>query len=286
MTIKLDIKDVSQVYKDKVALNKVNLSLTNGIYGLVGPNGAGKTTLINVIVGILHPTQGEVYFNGENIHKNIENYLSHIGYLPQYPHFYDEFTCLDFLNYMSELKGLNSKEMSSKIEELLDLCNLSQDANRKIKGFSGGMKQRLGIAQALLNDPQILILDEPTAGLDPKERMHFRNIISKLSVHKIIILATHILEDIESVANKVILIKNGEIIDLITTEDLLSKINNQIWEIKVNEDELETIEKSRLITRIFNDQGQCYIRYIGEALENSYHVTPKLEEVYIYYFGN
>ena len=281
----LEIKNICKTYKDKKALINFNLTLNNGVYGLVGPNGAGKTTLINTIVGLISPNEGEIIYNHKPIYSQIDEYLSGIGYLPQYPHFYDEFKCIDFLYYMSELKGLKKDIIESKVDELLELCNLIQDKNRKIKTFSGGMKQRLGIAQALLNDPKILILDEPTAGLDPKERMRFRNIISQLSTNRIVILATHILEDVESIANEVILMKNGQILKVLPTENLLSEVKDQTWEITIDDSMFREFEKSHTITRVLSENGKYCIRYIGTCEEGSQKTAPRLEEVYMYYFG-
>lgn len=284
----LEVKDISKQYKTKIALHDVNLTLSNGVYGLVGPNGAGKTTLINIIVDVLKASKGNIFYNGKNINDDIENYLDLIGYLPQYPKFYGNFKCIEFLKYMCELKGIPKKSRNKKIRESLEICNLVNEENRKISEFSGGMKQRLGIAQAIINNPKLLILDEPTAGLDPKERIRFRNIISNLSTDRIVILATHIMEDIESIANQVILIQNGSIIGVKNTQELLKEIQNKVWIMEVKAEDVTEFEQNYLVSNIIhNTCDKCTIRYIsGKKLDNSISVSPKLEEVYLYYFDN
>lgn len=284
----LEVKDISKQYKTKIALHDVNLTLSNGVYGLVGPNGAGKTTLINIIVDVLKASKGNIFYNGKNINDDIENYLDLIGYLPQYPKFYGNFKCIEFLKYMCELKGIPKKSRNKKIRESLEICNLVNEENRKICEFSGGMKQRLGIAQAIINNPKLLILDEPTAGLDPKERIRFRNIISNLSTDRIVILATHIMEDIESIANQVILIQNGSIIGVKNTQELLKEIQNKVWIMEVKAEDVTEFEQNYLVSNIIhNTCDKCTIRYISDKkLDNSISVSPKLEEVYLYYFDN
>lgn len=189
----LIIKNVDFSYGKTKVLQDINIVLENGVTALLGPNGAGKTTLINIIMALYKPDRGEVIYDNHNVRKLKESYYDYIGYLPQMPQFYKNFSAAQFLEYMGTLKGIEKKELKNKINELLILVNLREEKNKKIGAFSGGMRQRLGIAQALLNDPHILILDEPTAGLDPNERIRFRNIISQIGSSKIVILATHIL---------------------------------------------------------------------------------------------
>ena len=208
--MELTVKNVSKNYKNKTAINDVSFTLTKGVIGLLGANGAGKSTLMRMMCGILSPSNGEIIYNGASV--NEESYRNILGYLPQDFGYYPDFTALDFLLYMSALKGLDSKEARKKSLELLELVGLSGEKKHKIKTFSGGMKQRLGIAQALLNDPEVIILDEPTAGLDPKERVRFRNLIKDLGKDNIVLLSTHIVSDVEKIADRIIVIKEGSVV--------------------------------------------------------------------------
>ena len=208
--MELVIDRVSKQYKNKIAVDRVSLKLEKGIYGLLGANGAGKTTLMRMICGILTPTSGTITYNGVDVSE--EDYRAVLGYLPQDFGYYPDFSGKDFLLYMAALKGLSKKSAQKKVKELLELVSLEEVAKKKIKTYSGGMKQRLGIAQALLNDPEILILDEPTAGLDPKERVRFRNLIADLGKDNIVILSTHIVSDIDRIADHILMMNNGKLV--------------------------------------------------------------------------
>ena len=208
--MELVIDRLTKQYQNKIAVDRVSLRLEKGVYGLLGSNGAGKTTLMRMICGILKPTGGTVTFNGMDVSR--EEYRAVLGYLPQDFGYYPDFTGMDFLLYMASLKGLSRNTARKKAKKLLEMVNLTDSAGKKIRTYSGGMKQRLGIAQALLNDPQIIVLDEPTAGLDPKERVKFRNLIAELGKDNIVILSTHILSDIEHIADVVLMMKNGQLI--------------------------------------------------------------------------
>lgn len=209
----LELCDITKKYKDKLVLNGVSLSLDNGIYGLLGPNGAGKSTLMNIITGNLQPTGGTVKWNGESLQSLGADYRSLLGYAPQQQGMYDTFSGRRFLSYMATLKGISKRDMPEEIERVLSYVNMTEAANRPIGTYSGGMKQRILIAQSVLGDPKLVVLDEPTAGLDPKERVRIRERISELSGDKIILVSTHVVSDIESIAKEIILIKSGTIID-------------------------------------------------------------------------
>lgn len=208
--MELIIDRVSKQYKNNIAVDRISIKLQKGVHGLLGANGAGKTTLMRMICGILKPTSGSISFDGMDVSE--ENYRSILGYLPQDFGYYPEFTGMDFLSYMATLKGIGKAQAKRKSNELLQLVSLQDVAKKKIKTYSGGMKQRLGIAQALLNQPKVLILDEPTAGLDPKERVRFRNLIEDWGKENIILLSTHIVSDIEHIADNVLMMKDGQLI--------------------------------------------------------------------------
>lgn len=222
----LEVKNVSKKFKDFTALENINLSFENGVYGLLAPNGAGKTTLMKTIVTLLMPSSGEILYNSTNINELDDKYREIVGYLPQKFGYYKEDTPVKFLKYMAALNGVDKKIAVERCDKLLELVGLNDVKNKKMKKFSGGMIQRVGIANALMNDPEIIILDEPTAGLDPMERVRFRNIIASLGKEKTVILSTHIVSDIESIADEIILIKDKHILCCDTLENVC-KLNTQ-----------------------------------------------------------
>lgn len=284
--MELTIHDITKTYKKTVALNHCDVILQNGITGLLGANGSGKTTMIRTIVGILEPDQGEVLFNGKNIKENKENYLYNLGYLPQQIGFYPNFKVIDFLKYMGALKGLKKEYINQRIDILLPQLNLEQYRKKKIKTLSGGMKQRLGIAQALLNDPKVLILDEPTSGLDPKERNDFTNFISKISKDKIVLLSTHIVSDIESCAHKVLLLKSGNIVSYDTPKALIEEINGKIKECIISYEESLELSKTHTICSQRPYMDKVIVRYIiNDESDPGTRVSPSLSDVYLSHFN-
>lgn len=285
--MQLTIQNLTKQYGSKLALNKLNITLNNGIYALLGPNGAGKTTLINMLVGILQPTSGEILCDGKSILSCERDYLSQIGYLPQNPSFYKQFSAEDFLSYMCLLKDIPKKQIAAKVNELLESVNLSDVRKKKLGTFSGGMRQRIGIAQALINDPSLLILDEPTAGLDPKERMRFRNILSKLSRDRIIILATHIVSDVEYLADWVILLREGNLVSMKKPAELLQEIKTDVWGFSVTEEELETYINTFGVSSVTYKEGMYHLHLLSKEkpAEHAENVPPTLNDVYLECFG-
>lgn len=247
----LELKGVSKRYGKKEALHDINIQFKTGIYGLLGPNGAGKSTLMNIVSDILEPTAGEVIYEGKEIRKLKEKYRKNIGYLPQRVGYYGDFTAGKTLEYFAVLRGVQKSEIAGRVDSVLEMVHLSEHKNEKVKTFSGGMKQRLGIAVTLVGDPQILIMDEPTVGLDPKERLNFRNLLSHLAEDKTIILSTHIVSDIDSIAKYVILIKEGNIIGFEEREQAAKLIADEEWSNKKDSITLEDV-----YMYYFNDKAE------------------------------
>lgn len=271
----LILENVSKNYGEKKALKNVTYEFEPGIYGLLGPNGAGKSTLMNLISQNLQPTHGKIYATPK---KNI---LSVLGYMPQQQALYDDFSARAFLYYMASLKKI--KNPKREIERLLKVVNLRKVAHKKIGSFSGGMKQRILLAQAMLGNPKILLLDEPTAGLDPIERIRIRNFISEFSKDKIVILATHVVSDIEFIAGKVIILSAGEIIGAHSTTEWLKKIDGKVFECDIDEEDIDYYRERYMIGNIFRLEDAVRVRIVGNyAPENAVKVKPTLEDVYLY----
>lgn len=285
MNIILD--NISKKYKKKHALKSFSAELNQGIYGLLGANGAGKTTLLNVFVGILKSDTGNIFINGKNVKNLGSEFLSHIGYLPQYPTFYKNFEVLEFLKYMCAIKDIPHIEGMKRAKELLDIVNLRDVYNKKIGALSGGMRQRVGIVQALLGDPEILILDEPTAGLDPRERIRFRNLISKFSENRIVLLATHIVSDVEFIANQVMILREGQLIKYNTPVALIKEIEGKVWTVMITNDKIDDKYETYKISNILRDNNNILLRIISNEKpdEKAKNVKPNLEDVFLYYFG-
>lgn len=286
--MKLSMERLTKQFKNKIAVDRVNMEMTDGVYGFLGANGAGKTTLMQMVCGILTPTSGEVKVDGRNNMEMGEEFRDMLGYLPQEFGYAPGFTAREFMLYIAAVKGLRPSYARKKTAELLELVNLAPEADRKIKTFSGGMKQRLGIAQALLNAPKILILDEPTAGLDPKERVYFRNMISSLSKDRIVILSTHIVSDVEYIADKILLMKKGKFIMQGTVEELTDSIRDMVWEWETEEKNLGDLSQRYCIANAHHQNGKVNLRIISENLPHSsaVHVEPTLEDLYLEAFSD
>lgn len=277
---------LTKQYGSKTAIKRLNVTLTNGVYGLLGANGAGKTTLMRLLCTVQRPTRGEITLDGQNIWRLGERYRELLGYLPQHFGYYPDFTALDFLLYIAALKGIDGKWAEGRSRELLEEVGLSGECRHRIKTFSGGMKQRLGIAQAMLNNPSILILDEPTTGLDPKERVRFRNLISAFSKDRIVILSTHIVSDIAFIAERVMMMKAGEIILLGRPDELTSQINGRVWECSVPTSRAERYAAFLNVSNLRNEEnGNTVLRVISEQppVAGAVRAQPNLEDLFLYY---
>lgn len=278
---------LTKQFGSKTAVKDLNITLTNGVYGLLGANGAGKTTLMRLLCNLQAPTSGQVFLGGKNIAGLGERYRALLGYLPQHFGYYPDFSALDFLLYVSAMKGLEEKAARKKSKELLEAVGLSREAKQKIKTFSGGMKQRLGIAQAMLNDPHILILDEPTAGLDPKERVRFRNLISAFSKDRIVILSTHIVSDVEFVAEDIIMMKAGQVLHFGNPQEIVSEIDGKVWECTVPTDSAEKYAAAYNTSNLrHTGENRTVLRIIADRppMKNAVRVQPTLEDLYLFYF--
>lgn len=287
----LEIRNISKTYKKGAvkALDNFNVVLTPGVYGLLGPNGAGKSTLMNIITDNLNADSGDVLYDGENIKKLGKNYRSVLGYMPQQQGLYDDFTLNRFLWYMAALKGLKKKEAKKKISQLLETVNLTDAAHKKLGAFSGGMKQRALIAQALLNEPKILILDEPTAGLDPKERIKIRNFISEIAEDKIVLISTHVVSDIEFIAKEIVLLKGGQLVSHAACNNLTKEIENKVFEMEIEKEKLKYFQETYRVSNLYHNDDRIIVRLVTDnPPENCKmnQVKPTLEDLYLHVFEN
>jgi len=285
--VKLELDGLTKEFGDFTAVNHINLTMTNGVYGLLGVNGAGKTTLMRMLCTLLKPTSGTICCNGKDIFNMDSEYRKLLGYLPQDFGFYPEFTVEDYLLYIAALKGIRPVVAKKRVKELISKVGLSKAAHKKMKKLSGGMKRRAGIAQAMLNNPKILILDEPTAGLDPNERIRFRNLISELSEDRLVLLSTHIVSDIEYIANEIWLMKDGEVLHKGSIEELINSMTETVWECLVPKNRVSDFMEKYKISNMKSEINQIMLRIISheKPVENAMRVEASLEDVFLYYFG-
>ena len=305
--MKLTFDKISKSYGKTKALIGFSAELEPGIYALLGPNGSGKSTLMNILTDNLKADEGKIYFigdstdeakagkgadteKGEDVLKMSVRFREKIGFMPQYPGMYGNFTAEKFLWYMAALKGMKKEDASKSIPEILEAVELSDVANHRISSFSGGMKQRLALAQAVLGDPSVLILDEPTAGLDPKQRIAIRNYISRISFNKIVIIATHVVSDVEYIARDVIMLKKGVIVDNAPPADLLRKIDGQVWSVPAREDEVQPLQEKFRVTNILKNDDGVSLRILTDEADaaptpTARAVSPTLEDYYLHIFG-
>ncbi len=285
--MELRIERLFKSYRKKEALQDVSFTLRKGIYGLLGENGAGKSTLMRMLATVDFPTKGRICYDKRDIFAVDETYRSLIGYMPQDYNVYPGFTATDFLEYMGALKGIPQKKLKDRISEVLEFVNLSDAADKKVKTFSGGMKRRIGIAQAIMNEPQILILDEPTAGLDPKERIRFSNIISDMGKDKIVLLSTHIVSDIEAIASELIVMKKGNVLETGAVDTLVQQVKGKVWEAVVSQETYHRLRKERSVIHLKQMEKDVQVRFVGEKYSDVKisQAEPTLEDYYIFAGG-
>ena len=284
----LTINNLSKSYGSNLALNQVTYSFDHGIYALLGPNGSGKSTLMNIVTQNLKSDNGDILLDDTPIGKLGASYREKLGFMPQYPGMYPSFSALDFLRYMAVLKGLNKKKADEQIDELLHAVELHDVRTHRIGSFSGGMKQRLALAQSLLGDPEIVILDEPTAGLDPKQRIAIRNYIASVALNKTVIIATHVVSDVEFIAREAIMLKKGVISDSGSPYELTQKIEGQVWQTVVAAEEVQSMQEKFRVVNIQNGEQGVILRILSDVkpTEDSVTVVPSLEDYYLYVFGD
>lgn len=272
-------------YGSVQALKNISFSLSAGVHGLLGPNGAGKSTMMNILSGNLKADSGRITYNGNNIQTMGTAFRKVLGYMPQQQALYPGFTATQFLGYMAALRGLNKSEAAKAVPKVLQQVELSSVAERKIKTFSGGMKQRLLIAQAILADPDVLILDEPTAGLDPKQRIAIRNLIASIAEQKIVIISTHVVADVACIAKEILLLKKGQLVSQLPPEKLIRQIDGTVWEVVIKKEDLPYWQTKYRISNIAYDELGFCLRVLSDTeIAAGKRVKPNLEDVYLSYF--
>lgn len=283
----LTIHNLIKEYGSFRAVNQVSFTLESGVYGLLGVNGAGKTTLMRMLTTLIQPTEGKILWDGHDVFQMGGQYRKLLGYLPQDFGYYPDFSLYDYLMYIASIKGIRPIVAKQRVKELLKQVGLVKARNKKMKSLSGGMKRRAGIAQAMLNDPKILILDEPTAGLDPNERIRFRNLISELSENRIVLLSTHIVSDIEYIAKEILLMKDGEITLSGTGDELIATMAERVWTFSVPKSRVDLYMKTYKVANIKNVPEGAELRVLSteKPTESAVQVEANLEDMFLYYFG-
>lgn len=286
MELRLD--HVTKRFGKKTAVDAVNVALNEGVYGILGANGSGKTTLMRILATIMRPTAGTIQLDGKDIFQMDDAYRTLLGYLPQQVGYYRNFTAERFLMYIASLKGLSKPLAKQKVEEMLQWVGLEKHRNEKVGTFSGGMKQRVGIAQALLNDPKILIVDEPTAGLDPKERIRFRNLIAATASDRIVFLSTHIVSDLEYIANEILIVRDGQLVQKGSPQSLLSEIEDKVWTIWTTTQKLGNYQQNYKVGNIIRKENAIEVRVISDEkpTQSAVKATANLEDLYLYHFDD
>ena len=285
--MELTISNLTKEFGTLRAVDHVNFTMTNGVYGLLGVNGAGKTTLMRMLTTLIKPTSGEILWDGQDVYAMDGQYRKLLGYLPQDFGYYPDFSIYDYLMYIASIKGIRPTVAKERVKLLLKQVGLVRARHKKMKTLSGGMKRRAGIAQAMLNDPKILILDEPTAGLDPSERIRFRNLISELSEDRIVLLSTHIVSDIEYIANEILLMKDGCITMSGTAEEIVASMPEKVWTFTVPKAQIDAYLKSYKVANVKTVPGGAELRVLSPVRPNSAAVEaePNLEDAFLYHFG-
>lgn len=286
--MELTLDRLTREFGPKIAVDRVSARLTPGVYGLLGANGAGKTTLMRMVCGVLRPTSGEVRYDGAPVSRLGDAYRARLGYLPQDFGYYPEFTALDFMEYVASLKGVDRRQARERSLELLDTVGLAGEERRRIRTFSGGMKQRLGIAQAVLNEPEVLVLDEPTAGLDPKERVRFRNLIASFAKDKIVLLSTHIVSDVEYIADRIVMMRAGQVVLTGAPDEVVRAVSGKVWEARVGAAEADRLAERLTVGNVhYLEGGEALVRIVCDErpVEGAHPVEPTLEDLYLYTFA-
>ena len=286
--MELTLDRLTREFGPKIAVDRVSARLTPGVYGLLGANGAGKTTLMRMVCGVLRPTSGEVRYDGAPVSRLGDAYRARLGYLPQDFGYYPEFTALDFMEYVASLKGVDRRQARERSLQLLDTVGLAGEERRRIRTFSGGMKQRLGIAQAVLNEPEVLVLDEPTAGLDPKERVRFRNLIASFAKDKIVLLSTHIVSDVEYIADRIVMMRAGQVVLTGAPDQIVGAVSGKVWEARVGAAEADRLAERLTVGNVhYLEGGEALVRIVceGRPVEGARPVEPTLEDLYLYTFA-
>lgn len=283
----LTIDRLSKQFGAKIAVDRVSARLVPGVYGLLGANGAGKTTLMRMVCDVLRPTSGEIRFDGRDVRALGDGYRARLGYLPQDFGYYPDFTALDFMCYLAALKGLGRRAARNRSLELLETVGLADVAGNKVRTFSGGMKQRLGIAQAVINDPAVLVLDEPTAGLDPKERVRFRNLIASFAQDKIVILSTHIVSDVEYIADEILVMRAGSFVMRGAPGEVVAQVAGKVWECHVDVRRADELAAGSCVSNVhYASDGHAVVRVVADEppTADARPLDPVLEDVYLYVF--